>query len=464
MRMDEQKQRLCRVPVEAMCMLSECLKGASSRLVPAVRNPQRSAKVFAEYLQAQISSFEPAHTKCDNDESCASSFWERNTAFINDAQSLPENHLWYCLPDECLRSVMEHLCGEDLVILSGVSVRLRRLSKETGLWRLVCSRLEAFCEDPSIEVCTKRGRWTEWVRLYRALSSEAFAQAMTSQVLLPNSSGMESQGKVIRYSGEIGSDRAARAKEGWTLPPGLESEGSQKRLGLLARAHKFWGTVCHDTEWKVPPLLVSCDFGRRARYIHSRCRYFEVKILHCNDVGEAVPDVQDRSSALDRWCIAVGVSTQVFCLEGMQPGWDLNSCAYHGDDGRVFFGNSCVSSLPKFGPGDTVGCGLSHDGSLFFTKNGAFQGFVRDITQHLCNGRGGSRVLYPTVGVDSLCPIEINWGRKPFVYGFEELMQEHAAQRGLRINGKRILAGLQYDAFGEVPFDLRADSGQCTVS
>ncbi|KAG8533672.1 uncharacterized protein KY384_001413 [Bacidia gigantensis] len=69
--------------------------------------------------------------------------------------------------------------------------------------------------------------------------------------------------------------------------------------------------------------------------------------------------------------IGVGFSGGKVSLERL-PGWEPDSWAYHGDDGKTF----CCQQIPKpFGPTfsstDTIGCGVNFvDGTAFFTKNG----------------------------------------------------------------------------------------------
>jgi hypothetical protein len=42
------------------------------------------------------------------------------------------------------------------------------------------------------------------------------------------------------------------------------------------------------------------------------------------------------------------------------PGWDANSFGYHSDDGGIFRNNGDMVREfgPKWGEGDTVGCGI----------------------------------------------------------------------------------------------------------
>lgn len=73
--------------------------------------------------------------------------------------------------------------------------------------------------------------------------------------------------------------------------------------------------------------------------------------------------------------IGVGFSGANASLEKL-PGWEADSWAYHGDDGKSF----CAATPgkpygPTFTSGDVIGCGVNFTKSCaFFTKNGVFQG------------------------------------------------------------------------------------------
>mmetsp|Transcript_7172 Transcript_7172/g.16650 ORF Transcript_7172/g.16650 Transcript_7172/m.16650 type:complete len:685 (+) Transcript_7172:224-2278(+) len=114
-------------------------------------------------------------------------------------------------------------------------------------------------------------------------------------------------------------------------------------------------------------------------------------------------------------CVAVGLSTAQFRDQSNMPGWDGNSYGYHGDDGRIFhgLGENKKSYGPKFGPGDNVGCGLDYASRrIFFCKNGEFLGHAFDRVDERMIKAG----LYPTVGLDSECPIFVNYGFRPFKF------------------------------------------------
>ena len=87
--------------------------------------------------------------------------------------------------------------------------------------------------------------------------------------------------------------------------------------------------------------------------------YFEVNIIQKGKEG----------------MIGVGFSSASASLERI-PGWEPESWAYHGDDGKSF---CCQIQGKTFGPtftsGDVIGCGVNFmTGCGFFTKNGVFIG------------------------------------------------------------------------------------------
>ena len=73
--------------------------------------------------------------------------------------------------------------------------------------------------------------------------------------------------------------------------------------------------------------------------------------------------------------IGVGFSGSKASLEKL-PGWEPESWAYHGDDGKSFCCQSTGKAYgPKFTTADVIGCGVNFmTGCAFFTKNGVFQG------------------------------------------------------------------------------------------
>ena len=117
------------------------------------------------------------------------------------------------------------------------------------------------------------------------------------------------------------------------------------------------------TDWPCPP----------------RCLlyYFEVAIV---DSGA-------------RGAIAVGFADGHFKLN-RQPGWEPDSYAYHGYDGRRYADSERGEPYgPRVSTGDVVGCGLlAERREVFFTRNGQHLGVA--FTEV-------GAMLYPTVGLHS---------------------------------------------------------------
>jgi len=126
-------------------------------------------------------------------------------------------------------------------------------------------------------------------------------------------------------------------------------------------------------------------------------------------------DQRNNENQQSHECVAIGLSTKSFSPDDRMPGWDDESFGYHGDDGGIFHGQGETVRRfgPSFGKGDTVGCGLEYSTrKLFFVKNGKFLGYAFDgkaLDRDMVD-----RGLYPTVGVDTECPIFVNFGEKPF--------------------------------------------------
>lgn len=111
-------------------------------------------------------------------------------------------------------------------------------------------------------------------------------------------------------------------------------------------------------------------------------------------------------------CVAVGLATKSFMKNKRLPGWDMESFGYHGDDGAIFHGQGKQLSEfgPRYGCNDTIGCGLNHrDNSIFFTLNGKMLGTAfREVPSDV--------ELYPTVGIDTNCVVQLNFGKRPFAF------------------------------------------------
>lgn len=101
--------------------------------------------------------------------------------------------------------------------------------------------------------------------------------------------------------------------------------------------------------------------------------------------------------------IGIGFSSNKASLERL-PGWEQESWAYHGDDGKTFFGENPGQGRPygpTFGTHDAVGCGVNFStGRAFFTKNGIFLGWFGWLSSiiagmSLLTSTESSRLYFP---------------------------------------------------------------------
>uniref|UniRef100_A0A7S4VV69 B30.2/SPRY domain-containing protein n=1 Tax=Ditylum brightwellii TaxID=49249 RepID=A0A7S4VV69_9STRA len=159
-----------------------------------------------------------------------------------------------------------------------------------------------------------------------------------------------------------------------------------------------------------------------------------------NDIPLAPPTHKD--------CVAVGLSTASFTTQHKMPGWDEHSYGYHGDDGGIFHaGGDMIRKFgPTFGMYDTVGCGIDYKTkSIFFTRNGEFLGFAFAELDDSILQNG----LYPTVGVDTNCPLFINFGEKPFEFSLEPFRKWSAVELENGLSGLLRPCGLSGDDCGK---------------
>lgn len=131
--------------------------------------------------------------------------------------------------------------------------------------------------------------------------------------------------------------------------------------------------------------------------------------------------------------IGVGFSGVNASLEKL-PGWEPDSWAYHGDDGKAF---CCQSPGKPYGPtfttGDTIGCGVNFmTGCAFFTKNGVLLGksnFKSLLILLLIKTQGAAFrdlrdvKLYPSVGMKRPhAHLSVNFGQRPFMFNIDNMV------------------------------------------
>ncbi|RYP79449.1 hypothetical protein DL769_002958 [Monosporascus sp. CRB-8-3] len=162
--------------------------------------------------------------------------------------------------------------------------------------------------------------------------------------------------------------------------------------------------------------------------------YFEVTI-----VSEVHPLQRRQSEAT----VCVGLSSKNVALS-RPPGWEAESYGYHGDDGETYNQQNTGKRYgPRFGMGDTIGCGVNfRTKTVFFTKGGQnLKTAFRDV-----KGK-----LYPTVGVKKAGEhIRVNFGQTPFIFDIDKIMKAtrafaeeiHAEKQALNIDSSVPVEGI----------------------
>lgn len=204
----------------------------------------------------------------------------------------------------------------------------------------------------------------------------------------------------------------------------MTRDGSKYSTSLLPSSSSSSSTSQPSSKWTpfvVPFIDQSINATTTTVNVTPRfVSYFEVSILKLKDdnnnddtISSDIRTQTQRRSPTHRTsyndCVAVGVATKAFQYQSRMPGWDKQSYGYHGDDGGIFHssGEMLKPFGPKYGPGDTVGCGIDYvSKGIFYTLNGEFLGYAwKRISDDMLQND-----LFPTVGIDTNSPIHVNFG------------------------------------------------------
>ncbi|CAN8308074.1 unnamed protein product [Cochlearia groenlandica] len=121
--------------------------------------------------------------------------------------------------------------------------------------------------------------------------------------------------------------------------------------------------------------------------------------------------------------VAIGFTTDRSFLIGRHPGWEHNTCGYHGEEGLIYLGKQQGEAFgPTYTTGDIVGGGINYDSNeFFFTVNGALVGTVSKYIKG---------PLFPTVAVHSQNEeVTVNFGQEKFAF---DLKGYEASERNKR--------------------------------
>eukprot|EP00544_Gedaniella_sp_CCMP2646_P010934 CAMPEP_0202480708 /NCGR_PEP_ID=MMETSP1361-20130828/583_1 /ASSEMBLY_ACC=CAM_ASM_000849 /TAXON_ID=210615 /ORGANISM="Staurosira complex sp., Strain CCMP2646" /LENGTH=490 /DNA_ID=CAMNT_0049108161 /DNA_START=82 /DNA_END=1554 /DNA_ORIENTATION=+ len=242
---------------------------------------------------------------------------------------------------------------------------------------------------------------------------------------------MEVDGETVtQYLGPVGTgDRCIRANQPLAKPKrlGMSFANKASLLDFMCRGRSARAVHGSTPPWRpfVSPFCRTPTSNNKLQVdlTPRLVSYYEVSILLCPQNSPLYQRrILDAPPRQVTDCIAIGVATSSFQLHSRKPGWDVHSFGYHGDDGGIFHASGDMTRRfgPSFGPGDTVGCGVDYvTGGVFFTLNGNFLGYGwTNVEMKVLE-----QDLYPTIGVDSNCPVATNFGEKPFEFPLESIVE-----------------------------------------
>ena len=342
------------------------------------------------------------------------------------------------LPPLMQLSVLQFLDVQSLIAVRQVDRSLRDLLRSVHsetcaiIWKPACQRQWPWLKDLAEKelLLTNDGDvdgaiTTDFARIL-SLSAKGTPSHSVNEAAFPSFVQFtdSTTRTAIEYTGVVGpGNRCIRANT--PLPrPSTKVMGrplhSKKHLPL----YNIFQWHPYVEHWK--PFVVPFAYRTAKSYcLEPRLvSYFEVTVLPPPKRNDEDCNSNPINNS-HRDCVAIGLaeSMNLSLLSARMPGWDERSFGYHGDDGGYFHGAGwSVYRLPVFGNGDCVGCGIDYfKGNLFFCKNGIFLGYIHSLTKLQLQ-----RDWYPVVGLDSRCPVQVNFGLTPFQFDLEVLMKDQS--------------------------------------
>ena len=243
-----------------------------------------------------------------------------------------------------------------------------------------------------------------------------------------------------------------------SVPGSLSTSSSSVSLHKMAPSHRGMTYEIierepHVEEDVVPPLPSKFAEGDKFGSIEISADGLELKYVGPSKMGDHEAAATRSDHPMPSQCgiyyyevniiakgkegmIGIGFSGANVSLEKL-PGWEPDSWAYHGDDGKSF---CCQIPGKPYGPtftsGDVVGCGVNFmTGCAFFTKNGNFLSRCRIFRAFwkphmITNGLLDNAFkdlrdikLYPSIGMKRPhAHLSVNFGQKPFVFNIDGMV------------------------------------------
>mmetsp|Transcript_37530 Transcript_37530/g.54901 ORF Transcript_37530/g.54901 Transcript_37530/m.54901 type:complete len:883 (+) Transcript_37530:543-3191(+) len=234
-----------------------------------------------------------------------------------------------------------------------------------------------------------------------------------------NSSSLSGDSIILPHSAPSKKDLSrASTLRPFVAPRVVSEEGDNVEVDVTPSLMAYFEvTILPRQEAQEPPLIgshsASSTSSSQAAFTDAISNFEEGNQTQNGDrngAGDVPPPPAPRNE-----CVVVGLSTASFDTHHNMPGWDDQSYGYHGDDGAFFHARKKMTHKhgPTFGVNDTVGCGIDYISKrIFYSWNGKFVGFAFSKLDDSILRRG----LYPTVGVDTNCPLFVNFGERPFAF------------------------------------------------
>ena len=392
----------------------------------------------------------------------SSSPWHRNLTkssgcvSTSTASSLKDVSLSEC-SDELLLHIFQYCSVEDVRHLSCVNHRFRNILFAADVfWWDFCHRVWKWLPDELLEatdsfhvpgVVADKVDETNNMLALLSMAAEKGPPSIDKRALQPvvknpfcwlratatdfklslREVPTEEGDTAIQYTGPVGeADRSFRSE--YPLPhPTLLTHKQLKTVRRYNKLPFFFYKQQNRPVWApfVSPYIAGHVTNVPRPVVNMTPRlvsYFEVTILPPPQVNNDRESGTVRSRASGGESVGVGLATESFRWYKRMPGWDKFSYGYHGNDGGLYQGSPQLLRPygPKFGPGDTIGCGLDYQRrSIFFTWHGVFLGYA---FEHLSLAEL-QKDFYPAIGVDSNSPVSCNFGcKKPFVFDLNSMV------------------------------------------
>lgn len=153
------------------------------------------------------------------------------------------------------------------------------------------------------------------------------------------------------------------------------------------------------------PFFFQYKYKNRNKYTTSNVFYYEI-----------IVDPEAFRKPWDDQSIAIGYGSIDTPARFNHVGWSDTTIGYHSDDGKVFSDNNCISDLPTYSYGDTVGAGIiyirEYEYKLFFTLNGKLLPFNKMLYT--------KKKLTTMISLDYSAAVTVNFGHTNFLFNIEE--------------------------------------------